>query len=108
MAKNVVVNSRGARIRMNDAALRIAEKHFGISRSRPVTKEIPIELLQLPKKVNIIKPAPPVIAAPAPEPIPIVKEAPVIAAAAPVETAPEVTKAEPKAAPKKKPTAKKK
>lgn len=58
MAKNIVINKHGAKIRMNDAALRIAEKHFGINRSRPTTKETPIELLKLPKRIDIIKAIP--------------------------------------------------
>jgi len=64
MAKYTVVNKRGAKVRMNDAALRIAERHFGVNRSRPTTKEVPVELLKLPTKIEIIKaqPIPPPIA----------------------------------------------
>lgn len=67
--KNVVINKRGAKVRMNEAALKIAEKHFGVNRARAITKEVPPELLNLPSKIEIIK------AKPIPEPV---AKAPVI------------------------------
>ena len=57
----------GARIRMNAAAFEIAEKHFGVTRSFPAIKETPVELLKLPKKVEVIKAAPKDPEPPAPE-----------------------------------------
>lgn len=62
-----VVNKDGARIRMNAAAFEIAEKHFGVTRSFPAIKETPVELLKLPKKVEVIKAAPKDPESPAPE-----------------------------------------
>jgi hypothetical protein len=55
ITKKVVLNKHGQRIRMNEAALRIAEAHFGINQPSVKTKEVPIELLRLPKKIEIIK-----------------------------------------------------
>lgn len=49
-----VRTKRGAIVRMSEVALRIAQKHFGINQPRPATKEVPIELLILPKKKEII------------------------------------------------------
>ncbi len=60
--KKVVLNKFGKKIRLNDAALKIALKHFGIidsdSRSNSMLKEVPIEFLRLPKKIEIIKAKP--------------------------------------------------
>ena len=55
MAKEYVYTKKGTKVSMNDAALQIAEEYFGVNRERPLTKEKPIELLKLPKKVEIIK-----------------------------------------------------
>lgn len=52
------VTKDGTHIRMNEAAFKIAEKYFGVSRSLPAIKETPVELLKLPKKVEVIKAAP--------------------------------------------------
>lgn len=53
--KKEVLTKHGVKIRLNDAALEIARKHFGVSESRPEAREVPIELLRLPKKIEIIK-----------------------------------------------------
>jgi hypothetical protein len=50
-----VMTRNGTMVRMNDAALRIAEKHFGINRQRGMNHEVPPEILQLPKRIDIIK-----------------------------------------------------
>ena len=66
-----VILPNGLTGRMNDAALRIAERHFGVIRSRPATKEIPIEIKNLPKRIDIIKAKPE--EAPKIEPLPKVE-----------------------------------
>jgi len=56
--KNVFIKARnknGMEVRLSEVALRIAERHFGITRDRPIVKEVPLELLKLPKKIDIIK-----------------------------------------------------
>jgi hypothetical protein len=53
--KHTVLTRNGTTVRMNDAALRIAEKHFGANRQKVVTREVPPEILQLPKRIDIIK-----------------------------------------------------
>lgn len=53
--KTEVLTRNGTTVRMNDAALRIAEKHFGVNRQRGYAKEVPPEILQLPKRIDIIK-----------------------------------------------------
>lgn len=53
--KTEVLTRNGTTVRMNDAALRIAEKHFGVTRQRGYAKEVPPEILQLPKRIDIIK-----------------------------------------------------
>ena len=53
--KHTVLTRNGTTVRMNDAALRIAEKHFGVSRQRAITKDVPPEILQLPRRIDIIK-----------------------------------------------------
>ena len=53
--KHSVLTRNGTVVRMNDAALRMAEKHFGVNRQRLVTKEVPPEILNLPKRIDIIK-----------------------------------------------------
>lgn len=53
--KTDVLTKNGTTVRMNDAALRIAEKHFGVTRQRGFAKEVPPEILQLPKRIDIIK-----------------------------------------------------
>ena len=53
-----VTTKDGTRVLMNEAALRIAEKHFGVMRTKVVTKETPIELLKI-RKEEIIKGVPP-------------------------------------------------
>lgn len=40
---------------MSEAAFNIASRHFGATVSRPEKKEVPIELLNLPKKEDIIR-----------------------------------------------------
>lgn len=53
--KEEVINKYGQWIRMNEAARRIAEEHYGVNKPRPVIKEVPQELLQLPKRIDITK-----------------------------------------------------
>ncbi len=53
--KHTVLTRNGTSVRMNDAALRIAEKHFGVTRQHGFAKEVPPEILQLPKRIDIIK-----------------------------------------------------
>jgi hypothetical protein len=53
--KQVVINKHGVKIRLNDAALEIAQRHFGVNQPHPEAKAVPIELLRLPKKIEIIK-----------------------------------------------------
>ena len=48
MAKDYVI-VKGKVVRMNDAAYKIASKHFGSTKSRPGLKEIPPDLLKIPK-----------------------------------------------------------
>jgi hypothetical protein len=54
MEKKLVTTKNGAQVRMNEVALKMAEKHFGLSRHSPTTRETPIELLKMPK-VDITK-----------------------------------------------------
>ena len=54
MAKKYVV-VKGRLQRMDEAAFKIAQRHFGATESRPEKKEVPIELLNLPKKEDIIR-----------------------------------------------------
>ena len=70
MAKIIVRNKRGQLIRMNEAALAIAELHFGVTRDTPVKHETPIEILKfreapvVVKKIDVAPPkldTPPVI-----------------------------------------------
>lgn len=61
------VTKDGTRIRMSQTAFEIAEKHFGVTRSFPAIKETPVELLKLPKKVEVIKAAPKEITEKAPD-----------------------------------------
>lgn len=54
--KQYVTTRTGSRVRMNEAALEIARKHFGINQSRPeIIQEVPIELQRLTKKIEIVK-----------------------------------------------------
>jgi hypothetical protein len=53
MEKKLVTTKRGSQVRMNEAAQKMAEKHFGLNRHQ-ATKEIPIELLKMPK-IDITK-----------------------------------------------------
>lgn len=53
--KKKVFNERGQAIRMNDIALRMAERHFKVSERMDVRKDTPTELLDLPQKVEIVK-----------------------------------------------------
>jgi len=48
MAKDYVI-IKGRVVRMNEAAFKIASKHFGATRNRPDQKHVPIELLKMPK-----------------------------------------------------------
>jgi hypothetical protein len=72
MAKDYVI-VKGKVVRMNDAAYKIASKHFGATKSRPGLKEIPLDLLRIPKfpiiptKIQLAR-----------QPIPVVETAPVI------------------------------
>jgi len=60
MAKKIsVFTEDGKIVSMGENALRIAEKHFGVTRVRPNVKEKPIEVLKLPPKIEIIKAKPP-------------------------------------------------
>ena len=53
MAKQYV-NVNGNLIRMNDAAYEIAKEHFGAMKTK-APKELPIELIKLPPRIEIIK-----------------------------------------------------
>lgn len=54
--KQYVTTRSGSRVRMNEAALEVARKHFGVNQSRPgIIQEVPIELQRLTKKIEIIK-----------------------------------------------------
>lgn len=55
--KHLVLTENGTEVRMNDAALRIAERHFGVNRIRQSIREVPIEVLRMPK-VEITKAVP--------------------------------------------------
>ena len=55
LEKHNVLNKRGVEVRMNDAALRMAEKYFGVNRIKPVIRQVPTEVLNLPKRIDIIK-----------------------------------------------------
>jgi len=57
VVKHKVLNAQGIEVRMNDAALKIAEKHFGINPPR-VIKQIPPELRDLPRRIEVIKGVP--------------------------------------------------
>ena len=52
--KHLVLTRNGTTVRMNDAALKMAEKHFGVNKQRLVTREVPPEILKL-QKIDIIK-----------------------------------------------------
>lgn len=52
MAKEIV-EVNGKSVRMGEAAFKIASKHFGASKRRTVTKEVPIELKKAPPKLPI-------------------------------------------------------
>jgi hypothetical protein len=52
--KNLVTTRTGTQVRMNDAALKMAERHFGVTRNRPRSVQIPPEILKMPK-IEIIK-----------------------------------------------------
>lgn len=54
IVRTIVTTKEGRQVRMNEAALKMAEKHFGVIRSKTVLKETPIELLKV-KKEEIIK-----------------------------------------------------
>ena len=54
MEKKLVTTKKGVQVRMNDVAQKMAEKHFGLGRHSPMTRETPIELLKMPK-VDITK-----------------------------------------------------
>jgi len=65
MGKKIsVFTEDGKIISLGENALRIAEKHFGVTRVRPNVKEKPIELLKLPPKIEIIKAKPAEIKSP--------------------------------------------
>ena len=53
--KHLVTTRSGVQVMMNDAALRIAEKHFGVSKAHTIPRETPIEILKLPSEIDIIK-----------------------------------------------------
>ena len=53
MAKDFV-NVNGNLIKMNEAAYQIAKEHFGAMKTK-VPKELPIELIKLPPRIEIIK-----------------------------------------------------
>ena len=53
MAKEFV-NVNGNLIKMNEAAYQIAKEHFGAMKTK-VPKELPIELIKLPPRIEIIK-----------------------------------------------------
>jgi hypothetical protein len=53
--KTTVMTKNGTSVRMNDAALKIAERHFGVTRQHGFAREVPPEILQLPKRIDIIK-----------------------------------------------------
>lgn len=53
--KHNVMTRNGTTVRMNDLALKMAEKHFGVNRQRTATREVPPEILNLPKRIDIIK-----------------------------------------------------
>jgi hypothetical protein len=48
MAKDFVI-VKGKVVRMTDAAYKIASKHFGATKNRPMEKYTPVELLKMPK-----------------------------------------------------------
>ena len=52
--KHLVTTRNGTQVRMNDAALKMAERHFGITRTHLHGITIPTELLKMPK-IDIIK-----------------------------------------------------
>jgi hypothetical protein len=52
--KHNVLTRNGTVVRMNDAALKMAQKHFGVNKQRMVTHEVPPEILKL-QKIDIIK-----------------------------------------------------
>jgi len=74
VVKHKVLNAQGIEVRMNDAALKIAEKHFGINPPR-VIKQIPPELRDLPRRIEVIKGVPKFVDEKPQEPIkPEIKE----------------------------------
>jgi hypothetical protein len=64
MAKEIV-EVNGKSVRMGEAAFKIASKHFGASKQRTITKEVPIELRKAPPKLAII----PAVKEPVKEPV---------------------------------------
>jgi len=58
MAKNerVKVEVRGKTRMFSSRALEIATKHFGAKRQSVSAREVPVELLNIPPKAEIIKP----------------------------------------------------
>jgi hypothetical protein len=79
--KEEVINKYGRRIRMNEAVRKIAERHFGINKPKPEIKNIPAELLKLPKRIDITKAIEtieiPKVTPAKVEPVTVVKEEPV-------------------------------
>jgi hypothetical protein len=59
MAKELV-EVNGRQVRMSETAFAIASKHFGATKKRAISKEIPIELRKVAPKLDITpaKPAP--------------------------------------------------
>lgn len=49
MDKQLVTTKKGAQVRMNEVALKMAERHFGLNRHDSSIREVPIELLKMPK-----------------------------------------------------------
>ena len=58
MAGKQYVIVKGRKQRMSELAFQIASAHFGATKPNAVTKEVPIELLKLPNKEDIIKAQP--------------------------------------------------
>ncbi|MEN6568986.1 MAG: hypothetical protein ABFC18_03135 [Rikenellaceae bacterium] len=48
MAKTFVI-VKGKVVRMNEAAYKIASRHFGATKNRPEERRVPLELLRIPK-----------------------------------------------------------
>jgi hypothetical protein len=73
MAKDFVI-VKGRVVRMDDQAYKIASRHFGATKRRPAQKQVPPELLKLPKMTDVIKAQPKVIKLPGKEQAPAVRE----------------------------------